>query len=82
MRPAIEIRAGPPAFSQARLNAKLRELRRVEPGLRGAFAEFVHILFLAAALDARASAIVDALLAYGPRRGLPKQVGSPLLVMR
>ncbi|MDE2905090.1 MAG: phosphoribosylformylglycinamidine synthase, partial [Acidobacteriota bacterium] len=49
----------------------------VAPGVDGVFAEFVHFRLLAAPLDKPARGVVDALLAYGPRRGLARRVGEP-----
>ena len=48
--------------------------------MRGIFAEFVHFLFVGGGLDAGQRATVDALLRYGPRRGLPRKVGTPYCV--
>ncbi len=75
MLPPPEILTGPPACSPARLARTLRELRALEPALEGLFAEFVHFLFLAGELGERDRAIAEALLRYGPKRGLPPPIG-------
>ena len=77
MAPVVELLTGPPAFSAARLGAKLAEISAIAPGIDGVFAEFVHFLLLAGPLDDRDRPVVDALLAYGPRRGLARRVGEP-----
>ncbi|MCY3811634.1 MAG: phosphoribosylformylglycinamidine synthase [Gammaproteobacteria bacterium] len=77
MTPVVEILTGPPAFSAARLGAKHAEVSAIAPGIDGVFAEFVHFLLLAGALDEPDQRIVNALLAYGPRRELPNRVGEP-----
>jgi phosphoribosylformylglycinamidine synthase len=66
---------GPPAHSQFRLD-KLCERIRLRPG--ALYAEFVHLLALAAPLGAEQLARCQALLAYGPRSGLPQRGGRPL----
>ena len=80
MPPRLEVLAGPPAYSQARLASYLAEVQRQEPAVRGVFAEFVHFLFLASDLDAAQRALVEELLRYGPRRGLPQKVGAAYCV--
>ena len=77
MPPSLQILTGPPALSAACLAGKLRELKRIQPVLRGAFAEYVHFLFIDGDLDPRRRAVVDALLTYGPKRGLPPRRGEP-----
>ncbi len=72
---------GPPALTQARLAAKLGELRRVDTAASGLFAEFVHFLFLRRPLSVAERRVVDGLLAYGPRHALPTLVGEPLCVV-
>ena len=75
MPPVVEIVTGPPAFSAARLAAKRGELAGIDPAVSGVFAEFVHFLFVAGNLRERDRAAIDALLAYGPRHGLPERTG-------
>ena len=77
MTPFVEILTGPPAFSAARLGAKHAEISAIAPGIDGVFAEFVHFLVLTGPLDEPDQRVVDALLAYGPRRELPNRVGEP-----
>ena len=77
MTPVVEILTGPPAFSAARLGAKHAEISAIAPGIDGVFAEFVHFLLLAGPLHDQPRSVVDALLAYGPRRGLATRVGEP-----
>ena len=77
MTPVVEILTGPPAFSAARLGAKHAEVSAIAAGIDGVFAEFVHFLLLAGPLDDRDRRVVDALLAYGPRHGLPHRIGKP-----
>ena len=77
MTPVVEILTGPPAFSAARLGAKRAEISSIAPGIDGIFAEFVHFLLFADALDKAVRGVVDALLAYGPRRELATRVGEP-----
>ena len=68
-------------MSRARLAAKLRELQQLAPAVRGVFAEFVHFLFLDGELAPGRRATAQALLDYGPRRGLAHRVGKPLCVV-
>ena len=75
MTPVVEILTGPPAFSAARLGAKHAEISAIAAGIDGVFAEFVHFLLLAGPLDDRDRRVVEALLAYGPRRELARRVG-------
>ena len=77
MTPVVEILTGPPAFSAARVGAKHAEICAIAPGIDGVFAEFVHFLLLAGPLGEPDRRVVDALLAYGPRRELPNRVGEP-----
>ena len=77
MAPVVELLTGPPAFSAARLGAKHAEISAIAPGIDGVFAEFVHFLLLAGPLDDRDRPVVDALLAYGPRRELARRIGEP-----
>ena len=77
MPPRLEIRTGPPAFSRAQLGAKCARIRDLAPTVDGVFAEFVHLLFLDAPLDAAAERVAAALLEYGPARDLPARIGSP-----
>ena len=79
--PTIQALNGPPAFSRARLARKLAEIRRVDPAVRGLFAEFVHFLYLDGELDDDERHIVNALLRYGPRRDTPPRVGEPYCVV-
>ena len=72
----VQILAGPPAFSRAGLQGKLARIRALDPRVGGAFAEFVHLLFLDHDLDDAQRRLVDALLDYGPRRGLAAKVGT------
>ena len=77
MAPVVEILTGPPAFSANRLGATSARLRAVAHEIDGAFAEFVHFLFLSGPLRDDDRAAVAALLAYGPRRDLPARCGEP-----
>ena len=72
---SVEMHAGPPALSRPRLRQTLQRIRRIEPNVRAAFAEFVHFLFLEEELDAGRRALVAQLLDYGPRRDLPRKTG-------
>ena len=62
--------AGPPALSEFRLGKLKAAL-----GLAALYAEHVHVLALTQALDAAEAELVQALLRYGPQRGLPTRVG-------
>ena len=73
--------SGPPALTQARLSAKLAELRRADPAASGLFAEFVHFLFLRRPLSGSERGVLEGLLSYGPRHALPARVGEPLCVV-
>ena len=77
MAPVVEMLTGSPAFSAARLVAKRARLAAVAPGVDGVFAEFVHFVFVSAALQDDDRAAVAALLAYGPQHDLPTRVGEP-----
>ena len=77
---AVEVFSGPPAFSRARLKRLLASLRGDGCQARGIYAEFRHFLLVAEPLDARAEALAAALLAYGPRQGLPEAIGEPFCV--
>ena len=63
--------AGAPALSPARL-ARLR----AESGVGDAFAEFVHFLLLDRELTPAEWRVAKALLAYGPRRHRPAELGA------
>ena len=77
MSAACEVWTGPAALSAARRARKLRELRRLEPALRGVFAEYVHFLFAVGEIAPRQRTLIAALLAYGPRRDRPSGLGEP-----
>ena len=62
--------AGPPALSEFRLGKLKAAL-----ALKTLYAEHVHLLALTEALDAAELERVQALLRYGPQRGLPARVG-------
>ena len=79
--PPVEFLTGPPAFSRARLDEKLRELKLLDRRVDGVFAEFVHFLLLGGALDGGQRETVGALLRYGPRHDLPERVGEPFCVV-
>ena len=81
MEPRVEIQTGPPALSRARQAEKLGELRGVDGGVKGVFAEFVHFLFATRDLADAERRTVNGLLAYGPRRDLPERVGEPFCVV-
>ena len=68
--------AGPPAGAEARL----RRLQAV-PGLRRAFAEFVHFLLVARELTPAESRVAKALLEYGPRHDRPAELGEPFCLV-
>ena len=78
---SLEVLPGPPAFSSARLARRLVELQAQAPGVKGAFAEFVHFLLLRAELDAAQWQVARALLDYGPRERAPARVGEPHCVV-
>ena len=77
----VEILTGPPAFSRARLAAKLAELRELDADVEAVFAEYVHFLVLGEDLAGTDRVTADALLTYGPRRNLPARVGEPFCVV-
>ena len=77
----VEILTGPPAFSRARLAAKLTELQRLDSRVEALFAEFVHFLFLRDDLADTQRATAQALLTYGPRRDRPERVGERYCVV-
>ncbi|MDE0191148.1 MAG: phosphoribosylformylglycinamidine synthase [Gammaproteobacteria bacterium] len=77
----VEILTGPPAFSRARLVAKLPELQQLDARVEAVFAEYVHFLVLGDDLPGTARQTVDALLTYGPRLELPARVGEPFCVV-
>ena len=62
--------AGPPALSEFRLGKLKAAL-----ALKTLYAEHVHLLALTEALDAAELERAQALLRYGPQRGLPARVG-------
>ena len=74
----VQVLAGPPAFTPARLDKRLAALREVDPGVRGVYAEFVHLLELDAPLNAAEADLAAALLRYGPRHHLAAPVGTRL----
>ena len=77
----VEILTGSPAFSRARLAAKLAELQRFDPRVDAVFAEYVHFLILRRELAGNDRTTARALLTYGPRRDLPARVGQPFCVV-
>ena len=77
----VEILTGSPAFSRARLAAKLGELQRLDPRVDAVFAEHVHFLMLRRELAGDDRTTARALLTYGPRRDLPARVGKPFCVV-
>ncbi|MDE0177476.1 MAG: phosphoribosylformylglycinamidine synthase, partial [Gammaproteobacteria bacterium] len=77
----VEILTGSPAFSRARLAAKLAELQRFDPRVDAVFAEYVHFLILRRGLAGNDRTTARALLTYGPRRDLPARVGKPFCVV-
>ena len=78
---SLEVLPGPPAFSSARLARRLLELQAQAPGVKGAFAEFVHFLLLREELDAAQWQVARALLDYGPRERASAGVGEPHCVV-
>ena len=72
---------GPPAFSRARLARRLREIKEQAPGVRRAFAEFVHFVLLREEPDRGEWKVVRALLDYGPRMDQPRLIGAPFCVV-
>ena len=72
---------GPPAFSRARLARRLRAIKERAPGVRRAFAEFVHFLLLREEPNSAEWTIIRALLDYGPRTDPPRRVGVPFCVV-
>ena len=72
---AVQVLAGPPAFSVARLGKRLASLRTVDPAVRGVYAEFVHFLEVDAPLRPDEERVAARLLSYGPRQATPAQVG-------
>ena len=81
MPPRVEILTGPPAFSRARLAAKLSELQRPDPRVEAVFAEYLHFLILRDELADSQRATAHALLTYGPRHELPQRAGEPYCVV-
>ena len=77
-RRAVQVLAGPPALTPARLAQRLAALREVDPAVRGVYAEFVHFLEVEGRLEAGEAELAAALLRYGPRRGLATPVGAPV----
>ena len=83
MPTVLEILAGPPAATSARIQRVLRRVQQTQPDVRAAFAQFVHFLLLEReaadrlVLDPRQRTVVAKLLEYGPRRNLPQKVGKP-----
>ena len=73
---AVQVLAGPPAFTPARLAKRLAALRAIDPAVDGVYAEFVHFLDIDGALDADEAEVVAGLLRYGPRHDLAPRVGT------
>ncbi|GIX32016.1 MAG: phosphoribosylformylglycinamidine synthase [Porticoccaceae bacterium] len=72
---------GPPALSPFRRDKLLARLRARLPQVHSLYAEYVHFADLAAPLDGRQRAVLDALLDYGPRALREARDGVPFLVV-
>ena len=81
MPPRVEILTGQPAFSRARLAARLAELRQLDAGVEAVFAEYEHFLILRDELADPDRVTARALLTYGPRHELPERTGEPYCVV-
>ena len=68
--------AGAPAFTPARLEKRLAAVRAGNPDVTALGATFVHLVDLAAPLDATASGVLGQLLRYGPRTA-PAAIEAP-----
>ena len=66
---------GQPACSKFVLDKRLSEIGPAAGTLDGLYAEYVHLLSLSAPLDEAELARAQALLRYGPEKGLPERVG-------
>ncbi|HTV19433.1 MAG TPA: hypothetical protein VMG12_12195, partial [Polyangiaceae bacterium] len=58
---------GSPAFSRARLDKRLAQIRRENPGVSDIAARFVHLAETTRALTTEERAVLEQLLSYGPR---------------
>ncbi len=72
---------GPPAFTPARLERRLEQLRRLNPGITAASARFIHFVDLTGELSTEARGILEQLLTYGPRSELADVAGRELWVV-
>jgi phosphoribosylformylglycinamidine synthase len=70
---------GPPAFSTARLEKRLRAFAAKNPRVTDLYAEFVHFVDVSSSLDAAQSSVLERLLTYGPR--LPRRNGAGRLLL-
>ncbi|HEU4407276.1 MAG TPA: phosphoribosylformylglycinamidine synthase [Polyangiaceae bacterium] len=59
---------GAPAFTPARLDARLARVRASNPGVAAASASFVHFVDLEGELGGEGRRVLGRLLSYGPRR--------------
>nr|MCU0683886.1 phosphoribosylformylglycinamidine synthase [Polyangiaceae bacterium] len=73
--------SGAPAFTPARLGAKLARLRASNPGVEAVSASYVHFVDLAGELDGEARRVLGRLLTYGPRLAGPEAGGLTLWVV-
>ncbi len=72
---------GAPAFTPARLDARLARLRAANPGVEAAQASYVHFVDLEGELESEARAVLGRLLTYGPRRERREPEGRRLWVV-
>src|SRR3954466_6751686 len=72
--------SGPPAFSSAALEKKLARVRLRNPGVSALAAQFVHLCDVSSELASDQRALLDRLLAYGPRRSAQAAGGTRMIV--
>ena len=63
----VHVLLGPLALSAARLGKRLVEVQHANPGVTDLQAEYVHFADVEVELEAPGRAVLDRLLAYGPR---------------
>jgi phosphoribosylformylglycinamidine synthase len=65
-RRTMMVLPGAPAFTPARLDARLARVRATNPGVEAASASYVHFVDLEGELDAEGRRVLGRLLTYGP----------------
>ena len=75
MTSEIRLLSGRAALSAFALNKTLERLQRLDPGITGCFAQYVHLLNCTGPLDDEELDRATSLLDYGPTQNLPSQVG-------